>query len=122
NGEVVTNGQEIADGDSTSVPVDDMEQQQKIERLQELEHKLIGGEEANNEERKKKRKKKLNEMREKLEQRKRLSKAINADGDDTLLKVFDNAQEERKDKVSNRDQHGIKLTFDTVFLYKTACS
>ncbi|CAF4599340.1 unnamed protein product, partial [Rotaria sp. Silwood2] len=94
NGEVVTNGQDIADGDSTSVPVDDMEQQQKIERLQELEHKLIGGEEANNEERKKKRKKKLNEMREKLEQRKRLSKAINADDDDTLLKVFDNAQEE----------------------------
>ncbi|CAF5075613.1 unnamed protein product, partial [Rotaria sp. Silwood1] len=33
-------------------------------------------------------------MREKLEQRKRLSKAINADDDDTLLRVFDNAQEQ----------------------------
>ncbi|CAF3684652.1 unnamed protein product [Rotaria sp. Silwood1] len=93
-GEEITNGQDIVDGDITSGPIDDMDQQQKLERLNELEHKLVGGEEANNEERKKKRKKKLNEMREKLEQRKRLSKAINADDDDTLLRVFDNAQEQ----------------------------
>jgi len=71
-----------------------LDQKQKLERLQELENKLVGGEEANNEERRKKRKKKLNEMREKQEQRKRFNNAIHADDDDTLLKVFDNAQEQ----------------------------
>jgi hypothetical protein len=47
-----------------------MDQRQKLERLQELENKLVGGEDVHNEERKKKRKKKLNDMREKYEKRK----------------------------------------------------
>lgn len=70
------------------------DQKRKLERLQELENKLVGGEEANNEERKKKGKKRLHEMKEKHERRKRFNQALTTDDDDTLLKVFDNAQEQ----------------------------
>ncbi|CAF4248994.1 unnamed protein product [Rotaria socialis] len=93
NGDGTPNGQ-YADGETTFEPTDDFEQQQKLERLQELEKNLVGGEEANNDERKKKRKKKLNEMREKQEQRKRFNKVINGDDDDAMMRVFNNAQEE----------------------------
>jgi hypothetical protein len=93
DGEVLTNGQDT-EGDDTSVPPKQMDENEKLERLHELENKLVGGEDVNNEERKKKRKKKLNEMREKQEQRKRFGGAINADDDDTMMRVFDNAQEE----------------------------
>ncbi len=71
-----------------------MDPQEKLQRLHELENKLVGGEEINNEESKKKRKKKLNEMREKQEQRKRLTKFIDTNDDDVMMRVFDNAQEE----------------------------
>ncbi|CAF1331130.1 unnamed protein product [Adineta ricciae] len=71
-----------------------MNSEEKLKRLYELEHKLIGGEEINNEEQKKKRKKRLNEMREKQEQRKLLTKAIESNDDDVMMRVFDNAQEE----------------------------
>ncbi|CAF1241838.1 unnamed protein product [Rotaria magnacalcarata] len=80
--------------DTMPVPMDEMDPQEKLERLQELENKLIGGEELNNEERKKKRKKKLNEMREKQEQKKRFTKAIDTNNEDMMMRVFDNAQEE----------------------------
>ena len=92
DGENLPDGQET-NGETPSAN-DPVDQKQKLERLMELENKLVGGEEANNEERKKKRKKKINEMKEKHEQRKRFNNAINADDDDTLLKVFDNAQEQ----------------------------
>ena len=88
-------GQDI-DGDSTSLPAEPIDQKQKLERLQELENKLVGGEDAHNEERKKKRKKRLNDMREKQERRKRFNNAINADDDDAMIKVFDNIQDEVK--------------------------
>jgi hypothetical protein len=71
-----------------------MDQRQKLERLQELENKLVGGEDVHNEERKKKRKKKLNDMREKYEKRKRFNNAMNADDDDAMMRVFDNVQDE----------------------------
>ena len=71
-----------------------MNSEEKLKRLYELEHKLIGGEEINNEEQKKKRKKRLNEMREKQEQRQLLTKAIESNDDDVMMRVFDNAQEE----------------------------
>jgi hypothetical protein len=77
-----------------SKSIDQMNSQEKLERLYELENKLIGGEEINNEERKKKRKKKLNEMREKQEQRKRFTRIIDTNDDDMMMKVFDNVQEE----------------------------
>ena len=67
---------------------------EKLQRLKELENKLVGGEDANNEERKKKRKKKLNDMREKQEQRKQFSQVIDTNDDDAMMRVFDNAQEE----------------------------
>ncbi len=98
NGENLPNGQDT-DGDGSSTPADPLDQKQKIERLQELENKFVGGEEANNEERKKKRKKKLNDMKEKNEQRKRFNRANKGDDDDTLMKVFDDAQ----DQVSHRN-------------------
>ena len=71
-----------------------MDPQEKLQRLQELEKTLIGGEEIHNEERKKKRKKKLNEMQEKQEQRKHFTRAIDANDDDMMMNVFDNVQEE----------------------------
>jgi hypothetical protein len=71
-----------------------MDSQEKLQRLKELEKKLVGGEEVNNEERKKKRKKKLNEMQEKQEQRKRFNRAVDVDDEDMMRRVFDNAQEE----------------------------
>jgi hypothetical protein len=40
-------------------------------------------------------------MREKQEQRKRFGQAINADDDDAMMRVFDNAQEQ----VSYRNFH-----------------
>jgi len=98
DGDVSTNGHDT-DGDNPSVSSDQLDPKQKLERLQELENKLVGGEEANNEERKKKRKKKLNDMREKLERRKHFNNAINTDDDDTMMRVFDNAQEQ----VNNRN-------------------
>lgn len=69
---------------------------EKLQRLQELENKLIGGEEINNEERKKKRKRKLNEMREKQEQRKRFTAILESNDDEMMMNVFDNVQEEVK--------------------------
>lgn len=66
----------------------------KLQRLQELEKTLIGGEEVNNEERKKKRKKKLNDMREKQEQRGRFARLVHSNDDDMMMNVFDNVQEE----------------------------
>lgn len=93
DGEMATDEGDV-NGENVPNGVDSSDQKRKLERLQELENKLVGGEEANNEERKKKRKKKLNEMREKQEQRKRFNHALSADDDDTLLKVFDNAQEQ----------------------------
>lgn len=90
NGDGDTNGENAPAAGVDSIN----DQKRKLERLQELENKLVGGEEANNEERKKKRKKKLNEMKEKHEQRKQFNQALTADDDDTLLKVFDNAQEQ----------------------------
>lgn len=80
--------------ENTVMPINDMNPEEKLKRLQELEHKLIGGEEINNEERKRKRKKKLNEMREKQEQRKRFTKAVDGNDDDMMMNVFDNVQEE----------------------------
>ncbi|CAF0925805.1 unnamed protein product [Rotaria sordida] len=80
--------------DNISISIDQMDSQEKLQRLHELENKLIGGEEINNEEKKKKRKKKLNEMREKQEQRKRFTRAIDINDDDMMMKVFDNVQEE----------------------------
>ena len=68
--------------------------QEKLQRLHELENKLIGGEEINNEERKKKRKKKLNDMREKQEQRTSFARILDTNDDDMMMKVFDNFQEE----------------------------
>ncbi|UJR31560.1 hypothetical protein I4U23_019047 [Adineta vaga] len=85
-------GKQTNDGNDRSPRL--MNSQEKLQRLHELENKLIGGEEINNEEQKKKRKKKLNEMREKQEQRKRLTKAIETNDDDVMMRVFDNAQEE----------------------------
>jgi hypothetical protein len=82
--------------------------EEKLQRLHELENKLIGGEEINNEERKKKRKKKLNEMREKQEQRKRFTRAIDSNDDDMMMRVFDNVQEE----VSLKD---IRFEFDDIY-------
>ncbi|CAF0963143.1 unnamed protein product [Rotaria sordida] len=80
--------------DNISISIDQMDSQEKLQRLHELENKLIGGEEINNEEKKKRRKKKLNEMREKQEQRKRFTRAIDINDDDMMMKVFDNVQEE----------------------------
>jgi hypothetical protein len=71
-----------------------MNSQEKLQRLRELQNKLIGGEEINNEEQKKKRRKRLNEMHEKQEQRTRLTQAIAGNDDDVMMRVFDNAQEE----------------------------
>lgn len=71
-----------------------MDPEEKLQRLQELEKKFIGGEEVNNEERKKKRKKKLNEMREKQEQRKNFTRIVDSNDEDMMMKVFDNVQEE----------------------------
>ncbi|CAF3279197.1 unnamed protein product [Rotaria socialis] len=93
DGQMPVNDQ-YENGDTMSVPMDEMDPQEKLERLQELENKLIGGEELNNEERKKKRKKKLNEMREKQEQKKRFTRAIDTNNEDMMMRVFDNAQEE----------------------------
>jgi hypothetical protein len=95
DGDILTNGQDT-DGDNPSISTEQMDPKQKLERLQELENKLVGGEEINNEERKKKRKKRLNDMREKQEQRKRFNHAINGDDDDAMMRVFDNAQEQVK--------------------------
>ena len=67
---------------------------EKLQRLKELENKLVGGEDANNEERKKKRKKKLNDMRERQEQRTQFSQVIDTNDEDAMMRVFDNAQEE----------------------------
>jgi hypothetical protein len=94
DGEGIPNSQDTDDGDNTSLPADQMDQRQKLERLQELENKLVGGEDLNNEERKKKRKKKLNDMREKQEKRKRFNHAMNGDDDDAMMRVFDNIQDE----------------------------
>ncbi|CAF1583991.1 unnamed protein product [Rotaria sp. Silwood1] len=93
NEQILINDQYEND-DNISISLNQMDSQEKLQRLQELEKKLIGGEEINNEERKKKRKKKLNEMREKQEQRKRFTRAIDTNDDDMMMRVFDNAQEE----------------------------
>ncbi|CAF3289697.1 unnamed protein product [Rotaria sp. Silwood2] len=93
DGQISVNDQ-YENGDNMSIPIDQTNSQEKLQRLQELENKLIGGEEINNEERKKKRKKKLNEMREKQEQRKRFIRTIDTNDDDMMMNVFDNVQEE----------------------------
>lgn len=82
--------------ENSPATIEQMDQQEKLERLQELEKKLVGGEDANNEEKKKKRKKKLNDMKEKQERRKRFADAINADDDDAMIKVFDDVQDKVK--------------------------
>lgn len=83
-----------ANGDDTSAPSNPMDESEKLERLHELENKFIGGEEADNDTRKRKREEKLKKMKEKREQRKKFGNAMNGDDDDTMMKVFDNAQEE----------------------------
>ena len=93
NGETITNDED-GDGNDVSIALDEMDGKRKLERLEELQNKFVGGEEANNEERKKKRKKKLNEMQELQERRKRFNKIINAEDDDTMFRVFNSAQEE----------------------------
>lgn len=80
-------------GDNSSAGVEQLTEEQKLQRLQELERKLVGGEAANNDEKKKKRKKKLNEMKEKQEQRKRLTDAIDMNDDDAMIRVFDDVQD-----------------------------
>jgi hypothetical protein len=94
NGPLSTSDDQYENDDNTSKSIDQLDPQQKLQRLHELENKFIGGEELNNEERKKKRKKKLNEMREKQEQRKRFTQAIGTNDDDMMIRVFDNVQEE----------------------------
>lgn len=90
-------GQENIEADENSTQPstsnDQLSQQEKLERLQQLQNKLIGGEEANNEERKKKRKKKLNDMQEKLEQRKRYAEVVGSNDDEAMIRVFDNVQD-----------------------------
>ena len=75
-----------------ALDTDDRRQRPKkeFERLQELENAFVGGEAANNEERKKK----LNDMRSKQKQRKRVANAIRADDDDAMMRVFDNIQDQ----------------------------
>ena len=90
------------DGDgseATAAPADQMSEQEKIERLQQLENKLVGGEEVHNEERKKKRKKKLHDMQEKQEQRKRFTTAVDADDDDAMVRVFDDVQDKVREQT-----------------------
>ncbi|CAF0982889.1 unnamed protein product [Adineta steineri] len=106
DGTVINNAD--IDGDDTSVPPNQMNENEKLERLHELENKLVGGEEVNNEERKKKRKKKLNEMREKQEERKKFGKIINDGDDDTMMRVFDNAQEELHFTAKKLEEHQIE--------------
>jgi hypothetical protein len=50
-------------------------------------------------------------MREKLERRKHFNNAINADDDDTMIRVFDNAQEQ----VNNRKYLTLKFLLFIVF-------
>ena len=82
----------------------------KLQRLQELEKTLVGGEEINNEERKKKRKKKLNDMHEKQEQRGRFARIIQSNDDDMMMKVFDNVQEEVSE-TKPREYFHFKIPF-----------
>lgn len=67
--------------------------EEKLERLNQLEKKLVGGEQINNEETKKKRKKKLNEMKERQEKKRREFSEL-ANDEDVLFKVFDHTQEQ----------------------------
>ncbi|CAF1072642.1 unnamed protein product [Adineta ricciae] len=97
-----------ANDDDTSAPSNPMDESEKIERLHELENKFIGGEDADNDARKRKREEKLKKMKEKREQRKKFGSAMNADDDDAMMKVFDNAQEELHFTCKKLDEQQIE--------------
>jgi hypothetical protein len=92
--------------ETTMKSIDQMNSEEKLQRLDELQRKLVGGEDVHNEERTKKRRKKLMEMQDKQEQRYRLANALDVNDDDMMMRVYDNAQEEvRTDFQDELDRH-----------------
>jgi hypothetical protein len=88
--------------------LNEMTDEQKLARVQELEKKLVGGEELNNNEKRMNRRRKLKEMNER---RISVTAIMNVD-DDAMIRVVDDVQ----DKVNSRQRRTVSIEYTCISL------